>query len=106
MRATTKQPQRAPDGAQDRNERHRSQQTTLYCHVQLNAASSVAHSEASTDAELPRFFKAEPGRKQSGGQFVSGLAPHVPVSQWVLSLPIPLRVLLAALPEPCASKPN
>ncbi|MFN8750833.1 MAG: hypothetical protein ACK5ZP_02480 [Betaproteobacteria bacterium] len=25
--------------------------------------------------------------------------PHVPVRQWVLSLPIPLRVLLAAQPE-------
>ena len=26
-------------------------------------------------------------------------SPHVPVRQWVLSLPIPLRVLLAAQPE-------
>lgn len=25
--------------------------------------------------------------------------PHVPVRQWVLSLPIPLRVLIAAQPE-------
>ena len=25
--------------------------------------------------------------------------PHVPVRQWVLSLPIPLRLLLAAQPE-------
>jgi len=25
--------------------------------------------------------------------------PYVPVRQWVLSLPIPLRVLLAARPE-------
>ncbi len=28
-----------------------------------------------------------------------GSLPHVPVRQWVLSLPVPLRVLLAAQPE-------
>ena len=30
---------------------------------------------------------------------VDHLIPHVPVRQWVLSLPIPLRLLLAAQPE-------
>ncbi|WP_374616140.1 transposase [Thauera aminoaromatica] len=30
---------------------------------------------------------------------VDHVIPHVPVRQWVLSLPIPLRVLLAAQPE-------
>jgi hypothetical protein len=30
---------------------------------------------------------------------VDRVIPHVPVRQWVLSLPIPLRVLLAAQPE-------
>jgi hypothetical protein len=30
---------------------------------------------------------------------VDHVIPHVPVRQWVLSLPIPLRLLLAAQPE-------
>ena len=30
---------------------------------------------------------------------VDRVIPHVPVRQWVLSLPIPLRLLLAAQPE-------
>lgn len=30
---------------------------------------------------------------------VDHVIPHVPVRQWVLSLPIPLRVLLAAQPQ-------
>ena len=45
-----------------RHERHRPEQTTLYRLVQQHAASFVAHTEASTGAELPRFIKAEPGR--------------------------------------------
>ena len=168
MRATAPQPQRAPGGAPVRYERHRPEQTTLYCLVQQHAASFIAHTEASTGAELPRFIKAEPGPKQSSGLFVPSegpghwpgaackvefeaflecgilahgflrlrcgecghdkplafsckrrgffpscgarrmsqtaahlvdrVIPHVPVRQWVLSLPIPLRVLLAAQP--------
>ena len=40
-------------------ERHRPEQTTLYRLVQQHAASFIAHTEASTDAELPRFIKDE-----------------------------------------------
>lgn len=36
---------------------------------------------------------------QTAARLVDHVIPHVPVRQWVLSLPIPLRVLLAAQPE-------
>jgi hypothetical protein len=36
---------------------------------------------------------------QTAAQLVDHVIPHVPVRQWVLSLPIPLRLLLAAQPE-------
>jgi hypothetical protein len=50
---------RAPDGAPLHHERHRPEQTTLYRLVQQHAASFIAHTEASTGAELPRFIKDE-----------------------------------------------
>ena len=59
MQATAQQPQRAPDGAPLHYERHRPEQTTLYCLVQQPAASFIAHTQASTGAELPRFIKDE-----------------------------------------------
>jgi hypothetical protein len=36
---------------------------------------------------------------QTAAQMVDHGIPRVPVRQWVLSLPIPLRLLLAAKPE-------
>ena len=36
---------------------------------------------------------------QTAAHLVHRVIPHVPVRQWVLSLPIPLRLLLAAQPE-------
>ena len=36
---------------------------------------------------------------QTAAHLVARVIPHVPVRQLVLSLPIPLRVLLAAQPE-------
>ena len=36
---------------------------------------------------------------QTAAHLVDHVIPHVPVRQWVLSLPIPLRVLLAEQPE-------
>jgi hypothetical protein len=36
---------------------------------------------------------------QTAAHLVDHVIPHAPVQQWVLSLPIPLRVLLAAQPE-------
>jgi hypothetical protein len=36
---------------------------------------------------------------QTAAHLMDHVIPHVPVRQWVLSLPIPLRVLLAAQPE-------
>ena len=36
---------------------------------------------------------------QTAAYLVDHLIPHVPVRQWVLSLPIPLRLLLAAQPQ-------
>ncbi len=125
-----------------RYERHRPEQTTLYRLVQQHAASFIAHTEASTGSELPRFIKDEfdaflecgilahgflrlrcgecghdrllafsckrrglcPScgarrMSQTAAHLVDHVIPHVPVRQWVLSLPIPLRVLLAAQPE-------
>jgi hypothetical protein len=49
----------AADGAPVHYERHRPEQTTLYRLVQQHAASFIAHTEASTGAELPRFIKDE-----------------------------------------------
>ncbi|NUZ05903.1 transposase [Piscinibacter koreensis] len=110
--------------------------------MQQHAASFIAHAEASTGSELPRFIKDEfdaflecgilahgflrlrcgecghdrllafsckrrgfcPScgarrMSQTAAHLVDRVIPHVPVRQWVLSLPIPLRVLLAAQPE-------
>ena len=142
MQAVGRQPQRAPDGAPVHYERHRPEQTTLYRLVQQHAASFIAHTEASTGSELPRFVKDEfdaflecgilahgflrvrcgecghdkllafsckrrgfcPScgarrMSQTAAHLVDHVIPHVPVRQWVLSLPIPLRLLLAAQPE-------
>jgi hypothetical protein len=59
VRASAQQPQRGPDGAPLHYERHRPEQTTLYRLVQQHAASFIAHTEASTGSELPRFIKDE-----------------------------------------------
>ena len=59
MQAIGRQPQRAPDGAPLYYERHRPEQTMLYRLVQQHAASFIAHTEASTGSELPRFIKDE-----------------------------------------------
>lgn len=59
MQAIGRQPQQAPDGAPHHYGRHRPEQTTLYRLVQQHAASFIAHTEASTGAELPRFVKDE-----------------------------------------------
>jgi len=142
VHAIGRQPQRAPDGAPLHYERHRPEQTTLYRLVQQHAASFIAHTEASTGADLPRFIKDEfdaflecgilahgflrlrcgdcghdkllafsckrrgfcPScgarrMSQTAAHLVDHVIPHVPVRQWVLSLPIPLRVLMAAQPE-------
>jgi hypothetical protein len=56
-KAIGRQPQRAPDGAPFRYERHRREQTGRL--VQQHAASFTAHTEAITDVELPRFVKDE-----------------------------------------------
>ncbi len=115
------------------------EQTTLYGLVQQYAARFIAHTEASTGAELPRLitgefdaylecgilthgilrlrcgecghckllafsckrrgFCASCGARrmsQTAAHLVDHVIPHVPVRQWVLSLPTLLRVLLAA----------
>ncbi len=59
MQAVGRPPQRAPDGAPLHYERHRPEQTTLYRLVQQHAAGFIAHTEASTGGELPRFIKDE-----------------------------------------------
>jgi Transposase zinc-binding domain len=142
VQAISRPPQRAPDGAPLHYERHRPEQTTLYRLVQQHATSFIAHTEANTGSELPRFIKVEfdaflecgilahgflrlrcgecghdkllafsckrrgfcPScgarrMSQTAAHLVDHVIPHVPVRQWVLSLPIPLRVLLAAQPE-------
>ena len=140
MQANAHQTKRAHcDGAPVHYERHRPEQSALYRLVQQHAASFIAHTEASTGAELPKFVKdefddflecgilahgflrlrcAECGHdkllafsckrrgfcpscgarrmSQTAAHLVDHVIPHVPMRQWVLSLPIPLRVLLAA----------
>jgi hypothetical protein len=59
VQAVGRQPQRAPDGAPIHYERHRAEQTTLYCLVQQHAAGFIAHTEADIGSELPRFTKNE-----------------------------------------------
>ena len=133
---------RAPDAVPLHYARHRPEQTTLYRLVQQHAASFIAHTEAATGSQLPRFIKDEfdaflecgilahgflrlrcgdcghdrllafsckrrgfcPScgarrMSQTAANLVDHVIPQVPVRQWVLSLPIPLRLLLAAQPE-------
>lgn len=59
MHAIGRLPQRAPDGGPVHYEHHRPGQTTLYRLVQQHAASFIAHTEASTGSQLPRFIKVE-----------------------------------------------
>ena len=47
------------DGASLHYDRHRPEQTTLYRLVQQHGASFIAHTEAGTGSELPRFIKDE-----------------------------------------------
>jgi hypothetical protein len=142
VQAIGRQPQRAPDGAPVRYERHRPEQTTLYRLVQQHAATFFAQAEDAAGADLPQFVKDEfdaflecgilahgflrlhcgdcghdkllafsckrrgfcpscGARRmaQTAAHLVDHVIPHVPVRQWVLSLPIPLRLLLAAQPK-------
>jgi acyl-coenzyme A thioesterase PaaI-like protein len=141
VQAVGRKSQTVPDGALVHYERHRPEQTTLNRLVQQHTASFIAHTEASTGAELPRFIKDECDAflecgilthgflrlrcgecghdkllaynckrrgicpscgarrmSQTAAHLVDHVVPGVPVKQWVLSLPIPLRVLLAAQP--------
>jgi len=59
VQAVGRPPQRAPDGAPLHYGRHRPEQTTLYRLVQQHAASFIAHTQASTRTELPRFINDE-----------------------------------------------
>jgi len=59
VQAIAQQPLRAPDGAALHYERHRPEQTTHCRLVQHLVASFIAHTEASSGAELPRFIKDE-----------------------------------------------
>jgi hypothetical protein len=49
-------PQRAPYCAPLHYERHRPEQTTMHRLMQQHAASFIAHTEANTGSELPRFI--------------------------------------------------
>jgi hypothetical protein len=50
---------RAPDAVPLHYARHRPEQTTLYRLVQQHTASFIAHTEAATGSQLPRFIKDE-----------------------------------------------
>ncbi len=88
-------------------ERRRPEETVLYQLVQEHLETFVAQVEAETGAGLPEFVKAEFEAFLECGILASPrLSPptlrrlwRVPVRQWVLSFPIPLRVLFAAHPE-------
>ena len=99
MRATAQQPQRAPDGAPVHCERH--------CGILARGFLRLRCGECGHDKLLAlsckrRGFCPSCGARrmsQTAAHLVDHVMPHVPVRQWVLSLPIPLRVLLAAQPE-------
>ena len=57
MHARGRQPQRAPDAGPLHYQRHRPEQTPLCRLVQQHVASFIAHTEASTGAELTRLIK-------------------------------------------------
>jgi Protein of unknown function (DUF3623)/Transposase zinc-binding domain len=59
VQAIGQQPQRAPDGARVHYEHHQPEQTALYCLVHQHAAGFIAHTGATTGAELPRLIKDE-----------------------------------------------
>jgi hypothetical protein len=59
VQAVGRPPQRAPASAPLHYERHLPEQTTLYRPVKQHAASFIAHTEANTGSELPRFIKGE-----------------------------------------------
>ena len=63
MQAIGRQPQRAPDGAPARCERHRRERATLYRPVQQHATSAIAHTESGAGAERPRFIRPAPSRR-------------------------------------------
>ena len=73
MQAISRQPQRVPDGTPVHYERHRRRGFCPSC-----GARRIA---------------------QTAAHLVDHVIPHVAVRQWVLSLPIPLRLLLAAQPK-------
>ena len=100
MQAIGRQPQRAPDGPPVHYERHRPEQTTLYRLVQQHAATFFAQAEGA-GCKRRGFCPSCGARRmaQTAAHLVDHVIPRVPVCQWVLSLPIPLRVLLAAQPE-------
>ena len=59
MQAISLQPQRAPERAPVRYERHGPEQTTLYRLVQQHAATFFAQAEGAAGANLPQFVKDE-----------------------------------------------
>ena len=118
MQAIGRQPRRAPDGAPIHYERHRPEQTTLYRLVQQHAATFFAQAEAEAGADLPQFVKDEFDAFLECGILAHGFlrlrcgeCGHDKLvafsckrrgfcpSCGVLSLPIPLRLLLAAQPK-------
>lgn len=76
MHATAQQPQRALHGDSAQYESHRSEQTTLCCPIQQDAASFFGQTEgqtkASTGSELPRSIKAEFDASQECGILARG----------------------------------
>jgi hypothetical protein len=123
MQAVGRQSCQLPDGVRVQYERHRPEQTTLYRLVQEHAATFFAQVEAAAGAGVPQFVKDEfeaflecgilahgflrlrcgdcghdklvafARHKQSPDCLCPGSLPAALVRQWVLSLPIPLRLL-------------
>jgi hypothetical protein len=111
---------RAPHGAPVHYAHHRPEQTTLYRLVQQHAAAFFEQAEAAAGAGLPQFVKEAfdaclecgipahgflrlhcSARRvaQTAAHLVDHVIPRVHVRHWVLALPIPLRLLLAAQPK-------
>ena len=82
--------------------RHRPEQTTLYRLVQRLRCAECSHDTLLAFSCKRRGFCPSCGARrmsQTAAHLVDHVIAHVPVRQWVLSLPIALRLLLAAQPE-------
>jgi hypothetical protein len=69
------------------------------CAAATVGTTSWSRSAARSAASAPHAARGARRMAQTAAHLVDHVIPHVPVRQWVLALPIPLRLLLAARPK-------